>query len=226
MVLLSSKDVDVHLRTTIKQSRYSFIEKVGIRIGPHTLEFDSEQFMVDGILHEHSTKFPIHLNAAEEDREQSKLSVTIAKEGKKNYQISWNTGSFLNVKARGIFMSVEVGGGVDLFHSVGMMGRFSSGEMLSRQGNPMDPTDMIAFGMEWQVKENDPFLFSDIRDPQWPGESCRMPEGSSHRNLRSDPELSAAAAQACQGADDYEMCVEDVVLTGEVSLAEIYVGKE
>ena len=85
--LVSSKDADVHLRTTIKWDRYSYIEKVGIRIGTHKLEFDAKQFIIDGILREHNTKFPIHFNNPEEGPDQA--SVTIAKKGKKNYQFSW-----------------------------------------------------------------------------------------------------------------------------------------
>ena len=59
----------------------------------------------------------------------------------------------------------------------------------------MDPNDINAFGMEWQVRDEAPQLFSDLRAPQWPEERCRMPSVSNvkRRNLRSNKELAEAA---------------------------------
>mmetsp|Transcript_25327 Transcript_25327/g.69948 ORF Transcript_25327/g.69948 Transcript_25327/m.69948 type:complete len:123 (-) Transcript_25327:62-430(-) len=122
-----------------------------------------------------------------------------------------------------------------------MMGKYGSGEMLDRQGKPMDPKDMNAFGMEWQVKsdKSDPTLFSTVEGPQWPESGCVMPEwvdtkkkkkkrklrGDHRNNIGNEKELGGVAKLACIGAADYDLCVKDIVMTGEIGLAKTFVTK-
>lgn len=113
-----------------------------------------------------------------------------------------------------------MGGAIDFSDAVGMMGRYGTGEMLDRQGNPMD--DMDVYAMEWQVKGDDQILFLDARAPQWPQEGCRMPKSTERRNLREDSQLAKQAEKACSGVVDFEMCVSDIILTGDIELAEFF----
>lgn len=242
LVLLSSKDVIIHVRTTIRRDEYSFIELVAMRIGSHIFHIDPKQFFIDHELLTDDAVFPIqleaepnnHLGLAEihQDVEFGSdiQSITIDKVGKKEYKFEWGTNSTIVVKAKGIFMNVKVDGGYgDFGKSVGLMGKYGSGKMLDRQGNPMDENDFIEFGMEWQVRDDDPRLFMTDRPPQWPEEKCRMPSISNNvaeterrRNLRADTEFTKLAMKACEGKYDFDMCVNDVLLSGELGLAETF----
>lgn len=85
------------------------------------------------------------------------------------------------------------------------------------------------FAMEWQV---DPFrdntLFRDNRAPQLPFEQCRLPTAprpSRHRKLRGSTKLMfEQAKEACRkttkSAFDRILCIDDVMTTGLLDLAE------
>jgi len=112
--------------------------------------------------------------------------------------------------------------------SPGRVDGIESVEMLDRQGKPMDPNDMNAFGMEWQVKPDhgDPMLFSTVEGPQWPKSKYVMPQWvdpkkkrtMNRRRLRGseDPKPSSMATiKACSRSADFYLCVKDIVTTGE-----------
>mmetsp|Transcript_16568 Transcript_16568/g.38204 ORF Transcript_16568/g.38204 Transcript_16568/m.38204 type:complete len:190 (+) Transcript_16568:996-1565(+) len=187
---------------------------------------------IDGVdvpLDAANSTFPIAL------QDPTHKTITIDKIGEEEFRIAWGTShssSFVTVSIIGIFVNVDVHSGPDFVESVGMMGKYGSGEMLDRQGQPMDSQDMNAFGMEWQVKpdQGDPMIFSTIEGPQWPESQCLMPHWvdpkKNRRKLRgSDRELNEAAKLACSGATDYDLCVEDILLTGEIGLAKNFVWR-
>ena len=88
-------------------------------------------------------------------------------------------------------------------------------------------TDMDELGLEWQVRPAEA-LFADERQPQLPYERCRMPSESSakttRRRLRAmqGSEIYKQASDACAGAADFDLCVHDVVATGELGLADMF----
>ena len=148
----------------------------------------------------------------------------VKKLAKKKFRVYWGTAGYIEFRAIGIYMGVEVdGSSIDFGDAVGMMGTYGTGDMLDRQGNVMDNAD--AYGMEWQVRGNEPVLFREKRAPQWP-EHCNMPSLppplSERRNLREDSKLGKQAEKACAGVVDFEMCVQDVMLTGDIELAEFF----
>mmetsp|Transcript_4284 Transcript_4284/g.11702 ORF Transcript_4284/g.11702 Transcript_4284/m.11702 type:complete len:118 (+) Transcript_4284:118-471(+) len=116
------------------------------------------------------------------------------------------------------------------------MGEYGSGDMLDRQGNPMDPKDVNAFGMEWQVKpdEGDPMIFSYPEGPQWPDSRCAMPNWTdpkkknrkkkdhAREQMVGHEELHSIAKMACAGVADFDLCVQDILMTGEIGLAETF----
>lgn len=211
-----------------------FLSTTSIPVGSHKLLVDPKKFFVNGKQLTDETHFPFVVGAFDPSHDNndamknktgiSKTMVTITKTGKKAYTIDWGTGSHVKINAKGIFMNVEVdGNGLDFKESAGLMGKYGTGEMVDRMGHAVD--DMNAYGMEWQVKENDPVLFAEPRAPQWP-QVCRMPTAATiaaeQRHLRANQGKKSLAETACAGAADFEMCVNDVLLTGEMKLADTY----
>ena len=123
------------------------------------------------------------------------------------------------------FLHIKVSGNSkDFYDSVGLMGDFHTGAWRARDGSLVSTFD--EFGLEWQVRPTDAQLFRDKRSPQLPAEQCRMPSttGSiSRRMLRADKALVEEATTACVGAGhvrkNLDLCIQDVVATGHVGLA-------
>lgn len=122
------------------------------------------------------------------------------------------------------------GGAADFGDSVGLMGNHTDGSMWSRAGEPFKG-DYNQYGFEWQVNagEGDPQLFMNKdRSPQLPYERCRMPTAAreQRRNLRAtNTELYEQAMAACSSVatkQDVDLCVEDIMTTGELGLAQIW----
>lgn len=224
LLLLSSKILDVHLRTTIRRDSYSFIDKIAMRVGSHVIEADPKHMFLDGkeVDFRDNKKFPMDLGLVESPNGIGEVNmITLKKLSKKKFRITWGTGAHIEFRAVGIYMGVSVDGGpLDFGDATGMMGHFGTGEMLDRKGNPME--DMDEFGMEWQIKEDDPILFLEKRAPQWPEEKCHMPTATGRRNLRENTKLGDEAEKACAGVIDFEMCVNDIMLTGDIELAEFF----
>jgi hypothetical protein len=76
---------------------------------------------------------------------------------------------------------------------------------------------------------NTPRLFADAdRAPQLPYELCRMPTAArpNSRHLRANTALLQKAQSACSdavtSAGDLELCIDDVMVTGELGLASVW----
>ena len=82
--------------------------------------------------------------------------------------------------------------------------------------------DPVAFGMEWQLQENEPMLFQTARAPQYPQE-CRLPAVSQKttRRLGEKTISEEMAKTACVAvhAENMEACVHDVMAMGDLELA-------
>ena len=131
------------------------------------------------------------------------------------------------------FLSVDVfGGSADFGDSVGLMGKHSDGSMWGRHGQSFDEGSFEDFAFEWQVNPGmgDPQLFMDKdRSPQLPNERCRMPTAArpQRRRLRTqeDSALYEQAKVACEGVaakHDVDLCIDDILTTGELGLVEIW----
>jgi hypothetical protein len=210
----SGLGLDVHIRTEIRRE-FSFIAFAALKIGKDVLEVASQGvYWINGVLNADLPKefagfefkhtqptdqqhvFEVHLGG----RERIKL---------KTYK------DFVGVL-------VEQGQGANFAESVGLMGNFRTGHMLSRDGKVMD--NWNAYGQEWQVRGDEPSLFHDVRLPQHPS-VCTLPSPKQTSQLRrrlaatsSDEQL--AAEKACEhwgeGKDD---CVFDVLATGDIDMA-------
>ena len=88
--------------------------------------------------------------------------------------------------------------------------------------------DAIGFGKEWQVGFDEPALFHTIEGVQFP-EECAMPdvETSSAKKRRRLGESmisqeDAAVACAHAHADEFDVCIFDVLATNDRELAGAY----
>ena len=126
-------------------------------------------------------------------------------------------------------LTIDVMGGADDFgDSVGLMGNHSDGSMVSRSGKLFEGS-FEEYGFEWQVNPamGDKKLFIEDRSPQLPYERCRMPTASrpQRRHLRASNALYEQAKVACQAVaspQDVDLCIDDIMATGELGLAEVW----
>jgi hypothetical protein len=220
LVLLQSKEfesglgLDVHIRTHMRRDM-SYISSAALRIGTDVLEVESQGvYYLNGVagadlpsdfggfefLHTQPTDrqhvFEVHLGG----RERIKV---------KTYK------DFVSV----LFEQAQL---QHFGKSVGLMGDFGMGHMISRDGETIIE-DANAFGQEWQVLDSEPKLFHTVRFPQHP-KMCTMPtpvQASQLRRRLSESSVDEMTAEkACEhwgeGKDD---CVFDVLTTGDLEMA-------
>jgi hypothetical protein len=96
--------------------------------------------------------------------------------------------------------------------------------MLGRDGVTVF-NDYNAFGMEWQVRDEEPMLFHNVEGPQYPA-VCSMADVSSstRRRLGESAALRKKAEVACANVSNSDMddCAADVVATEDSEMAASY----
>merc|ERR1712150_165709 len=110
-----------------------------------------------------------------------------------------------------------------LMDAVGLMGSVKTGEKLGRDGVTVFE-DMNDFGQEWQVGASDPILFESTRAPQHP-QKCNLPDLTKETKRRLGETVAEEAAKiACKHLEDraslFSFCVQDVMATGDLDLAQ------
>lgn len=200
---------------------YSFVEAAVVRVGDATIEFHMDKIILNGdeVSYE---MLPLSFGSGGYD-----YKVEPVKTGKGRLtHLVLNKDSYVVVKNTKKFMTVSLSGSsADFGSSQGLLGEYHTGKLLGRHGQLI--TDTNEFGLEWQVRPEET-LFAETREPQLPYERCRMPTESAaratRRRLRSveGSKLYQQASDACSGAVDFELCMHDVVATGEVDLADMF----
>jgi len=236
-VMLASKEVDIHIRTTIKDF-YSYIHTTAIRVGQSVLELsvgNKHIFYVNG---EELTDDDLPMEL--EGKYTLRLGDAVTRGIGTNYVLSM--GKF-TVKLRTLrqVMAVELVGSLDSFNegTGGLTGKFPTGELLGRDGTTLFTKDGMfttirgvdepvcdSFGSEWQVSDSDPQLFRAVREPAWPAQ-CRFPDQSSARSSirrRLATIDVETASKACaevhrEDSNDFEFCVMDVIMLNDVEAA-------
>lgn len=211
---------DLHARTTI-DAFYSYIEAAALRVGDNTLELENEQFYMNGVKLAY-TDLPMTIGP--EGDYQYTVSLQTNDNHVKEILVDLNGHSHILFKFYKHFLTFTLSGAAEDFgDSVGLLGQYGTGDMYSRAGEPIQSFD--AYGFEWQVNpKTDGQLFRKARAPQLPYESCRLPTAArpSRRALRSDNVLHQQAQVACaqvENGHDFELCVDDIMMTGDVGLA-------
>jgi hypothetical protein len=210
----------IHIRTKARYE-YSFIESAAVQIGDDILEVSSYgEYAFNGVdsadLSQVTFADMYRIEHVVKDKETSE------------YIIRTGGNEHLKLKSFKDLVSVKANNATsyNFGASQGMMGDFFEGKMLARDGTTIINTPN-EFGLEWQVREDEPRLFKADREPQLPHRQCIMPTeriAAESRRLGSNPVNKAAAEGACAGVDKdkFENCVFDVVATGDLSTAKIY----
>lgn len=218
LVLVSSSSfgnklgLDIHIRTTIRDD-WSFISAAALRIGQDILEVHSYgKYYLNGLenapIPEQFAGF--HFSLKNEKRRPDRFIVRT------------NHGK-IEIRVYGDIVSVHIDKPtVEGFgDSIGLMGAFGSGAWLLRDGVTATE-DANKFGSEWQVHADESKLFlqdGPVTHPQL----CRLPgevakEG--RRRLNESHITQEMAEAACKHwTEDKDICIEDVLRTGEIDFA-------
>ncbi len=242
----SGAGIRVHVRTTrvdtLRGVSYSYVSGVAVQAGDHVMEASEDGSIT---IDEQPTTF----TALEEGTQRGESSIrsttsttfagftlTRTLNGRKGqifaFELNLDNDNVIKIRTNtktGI-MYVDVKGHYE--GSVGLLGA-PAGEddrLLSRDGSLDLTGNWNSFGEEWQVKDEDPMLFQDAREPQYPV-TCLYDESSEKKNLRHRRLLDNGASKAmdlksataaCASTIVGEMrqfCIEDVMATGDVELA-------
>ena len=226
-----SAGLAVHVRTTRVNSprgvSYSYISGAAVQIGNRVIEVSD-----DGVL------FIDGHTAFENDEETTSFAGYNLKrsiKGRKGHIVVFDLdlldGKAIeirsNTKTRMVFVDVEghFAGSEGLLGAP--MGEDDTG-LLSRDGSFDMTGNWNTFGEEWQVLDTEPMLFQERRAPQHPA-GCVYESSGKQKNVRrrlmddAATEVTLAiATEACTKAvgNMKDFCVEDVMATGDLELAE------
>jgi len=210
--------LDLHARTT-KESYFSYMETASLRLGDQTLEMYNDHFFLNGEKH-----FPSELPFAFGDNYQI-VDATTKNKNHQDYRVNFISSSItFRFYKRYLTVSIDASGS-DFDDAVGLLGNYYTGEMRARTGRTVFDFEENAF--EWQVNPSDRKLFLTDREPQLPYEKCRMPtQGrvTSRRLRANNQKLTDEAQQACAHVEGtgYDLCVDDVMITGDIGLAGLW----
>ena len=244
MVMLSNPEFDngkgmhVHIRTKIRFS-WSYIESAILNIGQDTLEImggDMRRYWINGVFGSSGKEFPTKIGGytvgyVKKDKGPRKQRI---------YTMDLGNGEKVVLKTYKDFVSVDLmagEGGESFASSVGLMGSYTTGDKLARDGETI-LNDPIAFGQEWQVLATEPKLFHSLEGPQQPLQQCEMPakrrlNKNKGKQRLGQPEVEempaitisqAVAEAACRRVtgEDRDICIFDVMATNDVDMAGAY----
>eukprot|EP00977_Amphora_coffeiformis_P026373 scaffold25842_cov198-Amphora_coffeaeformis.AAC.28 len=203
---------ELQSRTTI-DTYYSYIESAAFKVGDNIVEVENNQFFLNKEPMSY-TDLPMAFDG---------ITMTFEEEGpRKLIKANLNGEVSLTFKFYKHYLNIVTSGSTDaLTGSKGLLGSFPDGKMLDRTGHEL--LDFTLMGFEWQVRPEDSQLFHNARSPQLPYEKCRMPTAArpARRRLRSDAELLNQAETACAHVtgSDFQLCIDDVMMTGDIGLA-------
>jgi hypothetical protein len=152
------------------------------------------------------------------------------KVGNKNQYIvafSMENGDVIELRASGRYSDFGLVRYSNNFRdSYGMMGNFLTGKFLLRNGTDFGYPGRSAFfrfGQDWQVRPNEPYLFAETRQPQFPQECTKPQTNGQFWFAESTARQHCIAANALPQLLD--VCTIDVFLTGDPNLAILYDGR-
>jgi len=220
----NDKGIEIQIRT--KLVRYwSYIQSVAIRIGSEVLEVEgsddpSKEFRYwynfqyqDSI--ETLGGFPVtFLDRSKFSHYKAGLDIDLSSvfPGEKISIATWKEFVRIDVKN-----ASEASFG----KSVGMLGEFSTGKTLARDGSEMN--DFWQFGQDWQVLPSEPMLFHKTAVPQFP-KKCIQPEdpqGQRRRRLEESTVTMEQAESICASLKDEldrKDCVYDILATQDLEI--------
>lgn len=207
--------LEINIRTKIRY-QYSYIESAVVKIGEETLEVASfGEYYLNGVS---NADLPNEISAFAVTHSHPSKNIHI-------FEIAVAGPEKIVLTTFKDMVSVKIeNADTKRFHgSVGMMGEFETGKMLSRNGTTV-LTDPNAFASEWQVRSTEPMLFQAISAPQHP-DACVLPDAVKKQGRRRLGEASIskeAAEHACAHWEEEtrNQCIHDVMATGDLELAD------
>jgi hypothetical protein len=228
----------VHIRTKI-ETWWSYIEQAVVQIGDQMLQLNGgsnanggPHYWVNGMPGQANvSEDPNLATLVEHEQFDAGFSVYYQKPNDKRhlFRIALNHAGdaiTLHTYKDWLFVDVRVGKQQNFAGTMGLLGRFPSGDLVARDGVTV-MTDTNAFGKEWQVLATETMLFHHD-GAVIPAMECVMPAekiakdqqrrlGESFVSLE-DAE-AACAHVADQGHDD---CVFDVMASEDIDMAGAY----
>ncbi len=240
----SGSGLDVHIRTTrVDNPRgisYSYISSAAVQIERDVLEVSNDgHILING-----NDDNDMNLDN-NKDNTSPVLSTVFAgytltktRKGSKNriatFDLDLHDGKNIiircNTKNGMIF--VDINGHFD--DSEGLLGAplgSKNGDMLLSRDGSLDMTgNWNSFGEEWQVRDTEPKLFQESREPQYPVTcSYDADKDSSNTQLRrrllhnnaEDGVTREEAMEACAHTvgEKKNFCIDDVMVTGDLELS-------
>jgi hypothetical protein len=201
--------LDIHARTEIVTT-WSLIANAAVRIGSDILEVDNDgSYYFNGVS---DLTLPFQMAGKyevrrAEDTDRVTFSIKLSEADSIHISIFKR---MIAVRA-----SQQIGSIGGMSGVVGMTG------LVARDGMTV-LDDASSMGSEWQVRDTEAMLFHKIRAPQYP-QQCNVPAStaSTLRRLRSNDSTMNIAREACKDVVDTfrDFCIEDVLLTGDASVA-------
>jgi hypothetical protein len=207
----------LHIRTT-RVKYWSYIEQIALQIGDDVLEFnnDVDNFLINGAKVGEPVKGVKTRFGLEEfwlRRDPKALSLRL--DNKLKAKIDF----IQHKKTHFPAVSVSAGSNQTIFEgSLGMLGQWGTGKMIGRDG-VTEFDDAEQFALEWQVRSDEPMLFSQARFPQHP-QKCTPPKAMPLMNRLGSSHMQKEAEKACRGwKEDKEQCIFDVIATRNIGVA-------
>ena len=210
--------MNIHVRTK-QLKQFSYVSAVVLQIGDDTLE-------VMGDNHD----APYWINKQENaglDQGINGFPISHRKVHSKQdeFIVSLGDDKSIVMKTFKKFVRVSIDGATkeSFGTSLGLLGSYGSGEMVARDkkttlGNANE------FGQEWQVLPSEGMLFHSVEGPQAPAK-CAIPQVSNVRRRLLESKISEEEAEiACArvNAEDFDLCVFDVMATGDNDVVGAY----
>jgi hypothetical protein len=229
--------MDIHMRTKLRRN-WSFVERLAVRIGSDILEVqggvDESLYWING---KQGPALPETIGIGVPPVE---LAATLggfpmnykrANAKQRVFKVFLDHDQIIEVRTYKDFVTVDIHNGSeeDFVNSRGLSGNYLTGHKLARDFTTVIE-DPIQFGMEWQRRPDEPFLFStmDNAPVQYPTQ-CILPsefeDTQRRRRLGESTAKQAAAEKACahvQDPEERDDCIFDVLLTDDMEMAGAY----
>jgi hypothetical protein len=217
--------MDIHIRSKRMNEKFSYVDSASVRIGDNTLEVRGGK--EDGLWMNSEQVVDID-NDKEAFVLSDKFPVAIEKLSEKSKEVRINLGGAEAIVIRTwnkmVRVSISHATNENFGTSLGMMGAFSTGAKLGRDGIT-NIEDFNIFGQEWQVLPTEAKLFHEIGDAVQSPAQCEIPSSSQMRRRLSKASVTVEEAKiACDGVApaDLDLCMFDVMASNDKNLAGAY----
>lgn len=202
--------IDIHVRTTEMHNVLSYVSSAVVRIGDDILEVHGDSsYDWNGVKY---GALPSTFGG---------LPFTYEVEGGwlPMWEIHLPRAGSIFLQVFKYMVDLKISGTKQQFpNSVGLLGESAKGVLMARNGHEMTDTDL--FAQEWQVRDDERMLFSEVREPQFP-EACIMPDPLARLRLLENSKIDREDAEdACASAGElFEACVFDVLVMNDFDMA-------